>query len=326
MYIQTVLGPVNPKDMGRTLTHEHIICDASLSRSPLSKGVPKTQIMFLDDVDEMTEECKKFKIDGGSGIVEVTCYGWGRDPIALKKISEESGIHIIATTGFYTEDFMPTWVSTKTIDELATWIEREIKIGCNARESNEITGVKAGIIKTSVSRPCFSHNELKGLLAVAKAQNRTGAPITSHNSGSIRFELEGGNIGKEMLDILEREGVDPEAVIVGHADENVDIRHLATLARRGAYIQFDTVGKSYILDETRADLVVGLRERGYLKQILLSHDQNRKPVLRKYGGPGYSDILNRFIPMLREKGMSIEDIDTVLVKNPAKALRIRERV
>jgi len=323
MYIQTVLGPVDPSEMGSTLTHEHIICDASLSRSS-SKRVPKTEIMFLDDVDEMIEECKKFKIDGGGGIVEVTCYGWGRDPIALRKISEKSGIHIIATTGFYIEDFMPPLVATKTIDELASWIEREITIGCNARESNEITGIKAGIIKTSVSRPHFSHNELKGLHAVAKAQIKTGAPITSHNSGFIRFELEGGNIGKEMLDILEREGVDPEAVIVGHADENVDIRHLVSLVRRGAYVQFDTVGKSYLLDETRADLVLGLRERGYLKQVLLSHDQNRKPSLRKYGGPGYSDILNRFVPMLREKGMSIKDIDTVLVKNPARALRIRK--
>ena len=323
-YIQTVNGPVDPEEMGHILPHEHIICDASLSRSYLAKDIPKTQIMFLDDTDEMIDECRKFKADGGSGIVEVTCHGWGRDPVALAEISRKSGVHIIATTGFYIEDFMPSWVSDKSIEQLAKWIEREIRNGCNAKLSNNVTNIKAGIIKTAVSRPHFSHLELKGLLAVAKSHLKTGAPITSHNSGSIRFEMEGGNIGTEMIDILENEGVDPKSVIVGHADENVDIRHLTKLAKRGAFVQFDTVGKAYILDETRADLVIGLKKRGYLDHVLLSHDQNRKPILRNYGGPGYSDIINRFVPLLREKGMNDKDIEKILVNNPAKALCIRE--
>jgi phosphotriesterase-related protein len=131
-----------------------------------------------------------------------------------------------------------------------------------------ITNVKAGIIKTSVSRPHYSHYELKGLKAVAKAQLMTGAPITSHNSGSNRFELLYGNIGKELLDILENHGVDPEAVIVGHTDENTDLRHLVALAKRNAWVQFDTVGKEgYILDETRADLIKKMKEKGYINKM-----------------------------------------------------------
>ena len=167
--------------------------------------------------------------------------------------------------------------------------------------------------------------ESTGLKAVAKAHIKTGVPITSHNSGSIRFELEGGNIGKEMLAILEGEGVDPEAVIVGHMDENPDIRNLVSIAKKGAWIQFDTIGKQhYILDETRADLATALKKKGLLGHLLISQDRNRKPMLRRYDGPGYSDVLKRFIPILRDKGWNNKDIQKLTCDNPVKALRKRD--
>lgn len=325
-YVQTVLGRAVPEELGITLPHEHVICDSTLCRSyrnRLKKPLWGTY-MWFDDIDVMTEELTKFKADGGGTVVDVTCHGWGRDPLALKDLSERTGVNLIACTGFYVEDCMPSWVGSKTVEQLTSWVIREIEVGCNARLSDEITSVRAGIIKTSVSRPGFSHLELKGLKAVARAHLETGIPITSHNSGSIRYELEGGNIGIEMLDLLERENVDPEAVIVGHTDENVDVRNLVRLAERGSWVQFDTIGKEhYILDETRADLAVILKERGLLGHLLLSQDRNRKSMLRKYGGPGYSDIINRFISLLLEKGLTDEDIKKVTVENPSKALRKR---
>lgn len=326
-HIQTVLGPVEPGELGFVLPHEHIICDASLCRSRRGKSesLPWGSYMWLDEPETMTGELLDFKENGGGSIVEVTCHGWGRDPEALREISEGSGVKIIATTGLYVEDCMPRWVPDRTIEQLADWMVREIRVGCNARLSDRVTDVRAGLIKTSVSRPHFSHEELRGLKAVARAQLRTGAPIMSHNSGSIRFDLEGGNIGMELLDILGEEGVDPEAVIVGHTDENPDIENLVSLLERGAWIQFDTIGKeNYIPDEERAGLVMDLKERGLFGRLLLSQDRNRKPNLRKHGGPGYSDLINRFLPMLKEKGMTCEEIQTLTVNNPSEALRIRE--
>ena len=326
-YVQTVLGKVDPEELGFTLPHEHIICDSTLSRSyhDRVKKPPWGSYMWFDDVETMTEELRLFRNDGGRTIVEVTCQGWGRDPLALREISERTGVNLIACAGFYVEDCMPSWVGNKTVEQLTDWITREVEIGCNAKESHEVTDVKAGMIKTSASRPVYSHNELKGLKAVARGHLKTGMPITTHNSGSIRYELEGGNIGMDILDLLEEEGVDPEAVIVGHTDENVDIRTLVKLVKRGAWIQFDTIGKShYLLDETRADLVAALRERGLLGHLLLSQDRNRKPMLRKYNGPGYSDILNRFIPLLLEMGLTTKDVRRLTVENPSKALRKRD--
>jgi len=326
-YIQTVLGLLKKEELGMTLPHEHIICDASLCKTNQNrkKTLPWGSYMCFDESEIMIDELRFFKESGGGAIVDVTCHGWGRAPRLLRCLSYDTNVHIVACAGLYVEDCMPEWIPDKTVEELADWIVREIRVGCNDRLSSKVTDVKAGVIKTSVSRPYYHRYELKGLKAVALAHLRTGAPITSHNSGSVRFELNGGNIGLELLDFLEIMGVDMESIIVGHTDENADIRNLLQLTQRGAYIQFDTIGKhNYLLDETRADLVVKLIDRGVIERILVSQDRNRKPMLKPYGGPGYSDLIDRFVPMLIERGVNKSQINQILVKNPSEALRIRE--
>jgi predicted metal-dependent phosphotriesterase family hydrolase len=324
--VQTVLGPINSELLGTTLTHEHIICDACLCKSNRDRKeeLPWGSYMWFDEIPTMIDEISRFRANGGNSIVEVTCHGWGRDPLALKEISEKTGVHIVASTGFYVEDCMPPWVSKMSVDQLSDWVQKEILVGCTTKTDDKVTDIRAGIIKTSLSRPQFCGDELKCVKAVAKAHLKTGAPITSHSSGSIRFEIEGGNAGTQLLSLLEEEGVQPDALIVGHADENPNIDNLVMLAKRGAWIQFDTIGKQqYIPDEARADLVIELKDKGMLDHLLLSQDRNRKPELYRYGGPGYLDLMNRFVPILRNKGITDNDIRLILVDNPRKALAMR---
>jgi phosphotriesterase-related protein len=325
--IQTVSGSVDAKNIGIILPHEHVICDSRLCRSFQKHPTPPWgSYMFLDDPIIMSEELRIFRENGGGCVVDVTCHGWGRDPIALKEISKRSAVQIVACTGLYVEDCMPSWVTKSSVEQLGKWIIREITVGCNEKQGNRVTNIKAGVIKTSFSRPVFSHNELKGLIAAAYAHSETGVPITTHNSGSIRFELEGGNIGLKLLDYLEAEDVNPNSVIIGHTDENPDKRNLTELLERGAWIQFDTIGKQhYILDDTRGELLQKLCENGFLNQLLISQDRNRKPMLCHYGGPGYSDILNRFTPLLRKIGFSEKKIRKLLIENPRRALGIKRR-
>ena len=162
--IQTVLGPVKKGDLGFTLPHEHIICDALLcrSRSKRTKPPPWGSYMWFDEPGVMIEELIDYRKNGGASIVEVTCHGWGRDPIALREISKKSGVNIVATTGFYVENCMPSWVPNRTVEQLSDWIVREIEFGCNARLSDKVTDIRAGLIKTSVSRPHFTGEELRG--------------------------------------------------------------------------------------------------------------------------------------------------------------------
>lgn len=65
-----------------------------------------------------------------------------------------------------------------------------------------------------------------------------------------------------------------------------------------------------------------LIDEGYLKQILISHDNAVKHTLRCYGGWGYDHILTNIVPLMRLKGMSDEQIHTVLVENPKRVLSL----
>jgi phosphotriesterase-related protein len=145
--------------------------------------------------------------------------------------------------------------------------------------------------------------------------------ITTHTTGSSRFEIEGGNIGMQHLDLFESEGVDLSRVIIGHTDENGDIRQLVELAQRGAYVQFDVIGKiHWLLDETRVDLLCELVDRGFEDHLLLSSDRCREIELKVKGGPGYDHVLRSFVPKLREAGFDEALLHRILVENPARAL------
>jgi phosphotriesterase-related protein len=128
----------------------------------------------------------------------------------------------------------------------------------------------------------------------------------------------------QHLDLFEAEGVDPSRVIVGHTDQNADVRFLEALCRRGAWVQFDVIGKQHwMLDETRAELAANLIQRGFGRQLLLGSDRARKAELLKYGGSGYRHLLLTFVPMLRAAGLDEAAIRMLLVENPARALQVR---
>jgi phosphotriesterase-related protein len=145
--------------------------------------------------------------------------------------------------------------------------------------------------------------------------------ITTHTSASSRFEVPGGNLGMQHLDLFEEEGVDPSRVIIGHTDEKVDIRNLVAMARRGAYLQFDVIGKlHWMLDETRVEVLCQLVDKGYEKHLLLSSDRCREMELKARGGPGYDHVLRDFVPRLREAGFDDALLSCILVDNPARVL------
>ncbi len=318
-YVQTVTGPIAPGALGITYMHEHLLCDqrrcrADGLRPPGSEG----NLMVLDDMDVAVREMREVKHLGADAVVEVTMQAWGRDVTRLRQISEATGLKIVATSGFYVEHCHPAFIGERTVDELCADLVGEIVDGVEA------TGVRTGLLKSAISRPVVEGPEEKCARAVARAHLATGATITTHTSGSSRFEIPGGNIGMLLLDVLESEGVDPRRVIIGHVDENADIRNLERLCRRGAYVQFDVIGKSHwMLDGTRADLIAELVRRGHVAHVLLSTDRARKSELKSYGGPGYAYLMTYFVPMLHEAGLPEEIVREVMITNPRRALTIQ---
>jgi phosphotriesterase-related protein len=317
--VRTVLGDIAPEEFGVCLPHEHIWCDQALAPRAELFGATRSPATYmrLDNEALVADELRAFRAGGGGSIVEVTCDGWGRDLDVLARLSAASGVHIVATAGFYIEPCMPAFVTEWSVERLADHLTAEIQDGVGP------DGRRCGVLKSAVHRARVEGLELKGLLAVARAQLRTGVAITSHTTGSRRQEIEGGTIGVQQLEVLKAEGVDPRRFIVGHVDERPDIDVLSRLADEGCYIQFDVIDKEmYLLDETRAELVHGLIERGYLRHLLLSHDRNRDHEMRYSGHTGYCHIAKRFLPRLRRLAVSDEQIRVMQVDNPARAFAI----
>lgn len=318
MVVRTVLGDIAPSDLGVTAAHEHLWCDQRLCRDP---SFPRPQNkMLLNDLEMIVDEVGWFTRAGGRAIVEVTVAGWKRDVGKLAEIAGRTGIHVVATSGYYVEACHPAFVAEADIAELEYALVREMTEGADG------TTIRPGLLKAATSRPLIEDVEERCTRAVARAHHRTGAAITTHTSGGIRFHIDGGNAGDQFLRIFEEEGVDPNRVIIGHCDENADVRQLAALMRRGAYVEFDVLGKSHwLLDETRVDLVVELVDRGFANRILLATDRNRVHELHAGGGPGYDHVLARFVPRLRERGIDDPTLDLMLVRNPAEIFTIPVR-
>lgn len=308
--VRTVLGDIAPDALGVTAAHEHLWCDQRLGRDP--DFPPHGEKMVLRDRDLVVAEAGHFRKAGGQAIIEVTVHGWGRDMSVLADISQRTGLHVVATAGFYVEACHPDFVHDATCDDLADFLVGEITRGADGAP------IRAGLLKASVSYARIAGQEEKCTRAVARAHRKTGAAITTHTSASSRFHIEGGNAGTMFLDLFEEEGVDLSRVIIGHCDENADLRQLITLLERGAYVQFDVIGKEHwLLDATRADLVATLVELGYGEKLLLSSDRNRISELKISGGKGYDHVLTAFVPLLQERGVGAADIHRLLVTNPA---------
>ncbi len=317
--VRTVLGNVSADQLGICLPHEHIWCNQALAPRTELFGLTRSRStwMRLDDEQLMLDELRAFKVSGGGAIAEVTCDGWGRDLDVLARLSEASEVHIIATAGFYIEPCMPPHVAEWSINQLADHLTREIEVGIGADHR------QCGVLKSAVHRARVEGLELKGLKAVAIAQQRTGVAITTHTTGARRQEIPGGTIGVQQLAILKDVGVDPHRLIIGHVDERPDIDVLSQLASEGCFIQFDVIGKEHwLLDQTRAELVHAMIDRGYLRHLLLSHDRNRDHEMRYGGGTGYCHIFDQFLPNLRSLGITDEQIRVMMIENPAHAFAI----
>ena len=312
--VHTVLGPIEPDQLGFTHTHEHILCDARMTHrtDPPTRGT----YMLLDDRERAVSELKKFKDLGGGAMIELTTSAWGRDIKVLKRISEESGVHIVATAGSYTWPFIPRHVDERSIARLTDDLIVEVTEGADGADTT------AGILKSAIHFARIDGVEEKCLRAVARASIATGAAITTHTAGNRHHEIPGGNVGMQHVRVLREEGVSLDRLVVGHTDEHAEIDVLSELAELGCYVQFDVVNKThYLLDLTRAKLIRELIRRGHLNQILLGTDRCRHVELyEERGGVGYTYILETFVGMLEAEGVSSAEIDRICRVNPGEML------
>ena len=349
--IMTVTGPIDPDELGQTTMHEHIFIDftvmddtperwsaagrvepvgataVGLYHAPLTmdilgavaRGAANRDNRLLTDERMAIDEVLEFRRRGGSAIVDTTSIGLKRDPLALSRVSEATGLHIVMGASWYRKGWHPKDLDDRSIESLTQEIVGDITVGVGD------TGIRSGIIgEVGTEGDPLVPNELKVIQASARASRITGAAVTLHTS-AVLHEQPG------ILDMLEAEGADLSRVVVGHSNPLAsDLAFMEQLLARGVYIQFDTLGRqptlSYpvVTDTDVGHGIVSLIEAGHVDRILLAQDVCTKLQLKAYGGTGFSFIQEQFIPYLKQLGVTDAQLHTIMVDNPRRVLTFAE--
>ena len=341
-HVQTVLGPIDPADLGVTITHEHLLSTMPHVTDPPPEDparraffdLPVTQEILgplrfgsllnydncqLDSLETAIDEVSRFGRAGGDTIVDATSLGLGRNPAGLARIAEASGVNLIMGASYYLDRTHPPErnVAGRDDEDIADEIVRDLTEGADG------TSIRSGLIgEVGCSCP-LTDNERKVLRASARAQRRTGAPLMTHPSPPQESPM-------EIMRVLDEAGADLSRTIMCHIDRTIDSRDaLEELARTGCVIEYDLFGfeNSYYpyplrfdmpSDAQRADWIAWLFERGYGDRVVISHDVIFKNKLVRYGGHGYAHIIENVVPLMRRKGFGQSEIDAMLVDTPRR--------
>jgi predicted metal-dependent phosphotriesterase family hydrolase len=309
-HVQTVRGPIDPGTLGFTLPHEH----TAISLWHIPNRWDYWELRRDEPI--ISSELAGFVAKGGTGLVDVTLPGVGRDPAWLARLSETSGLHIVMGAGWYREAYYPAeaLIDRRAVDDLADEIVREASQGVAG------TGIRAGIIgEIGTDKPWLSAQEERVHRAAARAAKRTGLAITTHAVQST--------VGLDQLAVFEAEGADLSRVVIGHADSHPDPAYHRAIVDRGASVEFDFLGMSFTPLERHGEgrvveSICDLLAAGHVERILLSQDVCHDSQLAHYGGNGYTYLADAFLPRLRAAGVSDDEIRTITVDNPRRLLTI----
>ena len=313
-HVQTVLGPVDPANLGFTLPHEHTAI--ALWQVPNRWDYWE----LTRDAPIITEELVRFRDAGGSTLVDLTLPGVGRDPSWLVQLARGTGLNLVMGCGWYRESYYPAEarIDRRSVEDLADELVREAADGIIVAGLD--APVRPGIIgEIGTDKPWLSAQEERVHRAAARASRRTGLAITTHAVMS--------DVGLAQLAVFEAEGADLSRVVIGHADSYPILDHYLEIIRRGANLEFDFLGMSFTAQERLGepriiDLLLELLGRGHADRVFLSQDVCHNSQLRQYEGNGYTYLQDAFLPRLRERGVSDAEIDQLMVANPRRILTI----
>lgn len=297
--VTSVLGPVAPDSLGITMPHEHTFLD--VMREYRGDGLVHDATLIAADLSEYASL-------GGRTIVDVTSRGLRPQPARLPALARETGVTIVAGTGFYRHPFLDEdWFDRHSTDEVADLLIADIRVGIDD------TSVRAGIIGEIGCDRYLTPAEERSFRAAARAHLETGLTITTHAG---RWP-----VGIPQLRLLREEGVVPGRVIIGHCDMVLDQTYHLAIAEAGAWVEFDTIqaDTDHVLDRTVA-AIRALVDAGYEDRILLSQDVCLVSQFRAMGGSGYGYILREFRGRLQAAGIGEATIERFMVTNPARAL------
>jgi phosphotriesterase-related protein len=314
--VQTASGAVESADLGVTLMHEHVF----VLSPEIQQNAPEIWGDEQKRQDDAVARLNELKSRGVDTIVDLTVIGLGRYIPRIAQIAARTDINIVVATGLYTYHDVPMYyhfrgpgTALEGPEPMTELFVRDITEGIAG------TGIKAAILKCATDEPGVTRDVERVLRAVAQAHRQTGVPISTHTHAASRR-------GLDQQRIFAEEGVDLTRVVIGHSGDSTDIDYLEELIANGSYLGMDRFGADvYLPTPERVDTVVRMCERGHADKMVLSHDaaclidwlpEEVVPVVLPNWH--YLHIHNDVLPALRERGVSEEQVTTMLVDNPRR--------
>ena len=313
-HLNTARGPIDTANLGVTLMHEHVFiqsCDITANYPEVWGDEAEREVDAVVRLNEL-------KARGVDSIVDLTVIGMGRYVPRIERIAAQTDINIVVATGVYTYNDVPMFFhfsgpDTPLGEPMVEMFVRDITTGIAG------TGVKAAILKCATDEPGLTPGVERVLRAVAQAHRETGVPISTHTHAATKR-------GLDQQRIFAEEGVDLSRVMIGHCGDSTDLDYLEELIGRGSFIGMDRFGVDVFLGfEDRVDTVAQMCERGHADKMVLSHDAAcfidwlpETLVPQSMPNWHYLHIHNDVIPALKERGVSDEQLTTMLVDNPRR--------
>ncbi|WP_063040526.1 phosphotriesterase family protein [Nocardia pseudovaccinii] len=312
--IPTATGTVDSAELGRVLVHEHVFVLGEEFRQNYADWDEDARV---DDAVRQLDELKTLGVDT---ILDPTVLGLGRYLPRIQKIAARTDLRIIVATGIYTYNDVPFQFHYTgpglLFDRPEPMVEMFVK---DLTEGIADTGVRAGFLKCAIEEPGLTPGVERVMRAVGQASAQTGAPITVHTNPHTRS-------GLVAQRVLAEEGADLSRVVIGHSGDTTDIDYLTELADAGSLLGMDRFGLDVLLPfEDRIDTIVELVRRGYLDKVVIAHDAACHidwfdPEAKAQVAPrwNYRHISEDVIPALTARGLTDDDIDAILVRNPRR--------
>nr|XP_003699732.1 PREDICTED: phosphotriesterase-related protein [Megachile rotundata] len=339
--VRTVLGEKDANKLGRTLTHEHLALSFTnfyvqppkhlkrfldgkieLQNIGLVKQYPYSNLYNLkyndaDTVEAIFEDVKLYREFGGGTIVENSNYGLNRDIPLMKRVSQETGVNVIAGTGYYVAATQSASDLNLSKEQMYDVMMKEMTVGCE-----QSPDVRTGFIGEVGSTWPIEVFEKRAIQATGELQAQLKCPVSFHPGRNPEAPF-------EIMRLYQEAGGDSSKAVLSHLDRTIpDEQKLLEFAdMTKCYCQFDLFGcecSFYQLnpvidmqsDAQRMDRIKLLRSDQKLNRVLISHDIHTKHRLMKFGGHGFSHILNNVLPKMMLKGFTQEEIDIITIRNP----------
>jgi predicted metal-dependent phosphotriesterase family hydrolase len=310
--IRTVLGDIEPRALGVTYAHEHLIIDGG-------RPIELYPDFLLADVDLLTAEVDGARALGLAAVVDAMPCDAGRNVLKLAEISRRTGVHVVAPSGLHLAKYYGPhhWSARLGADDIATLFIADIEDGIDEHDYSgplvKRTAHRAGVMKIAGSLDGLTDQEVKVYAAAAAAYRATGCPILTH--------CQDGTAALEQVEALVAGGVDPGHIVLSHTDKIVDRGYHRAILETGAFVEYDQAFR-WPADAPNGTLTLleWMIEDGFGGQLMLGNDAARQSYLEAYGGgPGLRFLLGPFAARMTERGIGATEQAAIFVGNPARA-------